>query len=166
MEEAMQTRLQQAFFFAATAGILVALGGEALTQANNDIGTWTLNVAKSTYSPGPPPKSATIKVEPAGAGMKVTVDQVLADGAKTHWEYTGNYDGKDNRVTGNNPDADTVARTRINATTIQTSSKKAGKATTTGTHVISNDGKTRTVTTKGTNGQGQMVNNVAVYEKQ
>jgi hypothetical protein len=91
---------------------------------------------------------------------------VLANGTKAHWEYTGNYDGKDNPVTGNNPDADMVARSRINATTIQTVSKKAGKATTTSTHVISKDGKTRTITTKGTNGQGQTVSNVGVYEKQ
>ena len=80
--------------------------------------------------------------------------------------YTGNYDGNDSRITGNNPDADTIARTRINATTIQTVSKKAGKVTTTSTQVISSDGKTRTITTKGTNGQGQTVNNVGVYEKQ
>ena len=162
----MQTRMRQASLLAAVAGVLVVLGGEALAQSNNDVGTWNLNVAKSKYSPDPVPKSATIKVEPAGAGVKVTVDQALADGTKRHWEYTGNYDGKDNRITGNNPDADMIARTRINATTIQTVSKKAGKVTTTSTQVISSDGKTRTITTKGTNGQGQTVNNVGVYEKQ
>jgi hypothetical protein len=153
------------FVVVVVAGVL-ALGGKAVAQINNDVGTWNLNVAKSTYSPGPVPKSATIKVEPAGAGVKVTVDQVLANGTKAHWEYSGNYDGKDNRVTGNNPDADMVARSRINATTIQTVSKKAGKVTTTTTHVISSDGKMRTITTKGTNAQGQTVNNVGVYEKQ
>jgi len=157
---------KRCFVVVAVAGVLVALGSEALAQSNNDVGTWNLNVAKSTYSPGPVPKSATIKVEPAGAGVKVTVDQVLANGTKAHWEYSGNYDGKDNRVTGNNPDADMVARSRINATTIQTVSKKGGKVTTTSTHVISSDGKTRTINTKGTNAQGQTVNNVGVYEKQ
>jgi hypothetical protein len=162
----MQTRVRQASLLAAVAGVLVVLGGEALAQSNNDVGTWNLNVAKSKYSPDPVPKSATIKVEPAGGGVTVTVDQVHADGTKRHWEYTGNYDGNDSRVTGTNPDADTVARTRINATTIQTVSKKAGKVTTTSTQVISSDGKTRTITTKGTNGQGQTINNVGVYEKQ
>jgi len=34
------------------------------------------------------------------------------------------------------------------------------------TRVISSDGKTRIITTKGTNAQGQTVNNVGVYEKQ
>ena len=32
--------------------------------------------------------------------------------------------------------------------------------------VVSQDGKTMTVTTKGTNTQGQAMNNVAVFEKQ
>ena len=82
------------------------------------------------------------------------------------WEFTANYDGKDSPVTGNNPDADVVARSRINATTVQTISKKGGKVTTTQTSAVSSDGKTRTVTTKGVNGSGQQVNNVAVYEKQ
>ena len=55
---------------------------------------------------------------------------------------------------------------RINANTVQTISKKGGKVTTTQSSVVSSDGKTRTVTTKGPNGSGQQVNNVAVYDKQ
>ena len=163
----MQARTRQACLPAVVASfVLVVLGCEAVAQSNNDVGTWNLNVAKSTYSPGPVPKSATLRIEPAGAGVKVTVDQVLPDGTKRHWEYTANYDGKDNRITGNNPDADMVARTRINATTIQSVNKKGGKVTTTNTSIISSDGKTRTITTKGRNGQAQTVNNVGVYEKQ
>lgn len=95
----------------------------------------------------------------------MSVDNVLPDGTKTHWEYTANYDGKDSRVTGN-PDADMVARTRINATSIQAVNKKNGKITTTNTSVISSDGKTRTVTIKGVNAKGQTVNNVLLFVKQ
>ena len=80
--------------------------------------------------------------------------------------FTSNYDGKDVPVTGTNPDADTVARTRVNATTVKTVAKKDGKVTTTQTSTVSGDGKTRTVTTTGTNGKGQAVKNVAVYERQ
>ena len=46
-EEAMQTRMRQASLLAAVASVLVVLGGEALAQSNNDVGTWNLNVAKS-----------------------------------------------------------------------------------------------------------------------
>jgi hypothetical protein len=137
----------------------------AFAQADPGLGVWRLNVAKSTYSPGPAPKSATTTITAAGAGVKVVVDQVFADGPR-HWEYTANNDGKDVAVTGNNPDADMIARTRINATTVQTVLKKAGKVTVTQTSVVSSDGKTRTVTVKGVSASGQKVSNVAVYEKQ
>ena len=66
------------------------------------------------------PRAGTTKIEAAGAGVKVTVDQTLADGTARHFEFTANYDGKDSPVTGNYPDADTVARTTVNANTVQT----------------------------------------------
>src|SRR5215510_1821065 len=164
----MQIRLKRAYLSAVFGGVLVAaIAGTVLAQ-NSDpqIGTWKLNLAKSKYSPGPLPKSQTTKIEAVGAGTKVTVDQVAGDGTVRHWEFTANYDGKDVAVTGNNPDADMVARTRVNASTIKTVSKKGGKVTTSQTSVVSSDGKTRTVTTTGMNGAGQTVNNVAVFDKQ
>jgi hypothetical protein len=69
-------------------------------------------------------------------------------------------------VTGNNPNADTVAVKRINATTLESVNKKGGKVTTTQRNVVAADGKTRTVTTTGMDGQGRRVTNVAVFEKQ
>ena len=164
----MQTRMTRAYLSAALASVLaVSLGGTALAQStDSQVGTWKLNLAKSKYSPGPAPKSATTKIEAVGAGTKVVVDQVEADGTKRHWEFTSNYDGKDSPMTGNNPNADMVARTRIDATTIQSIAKKDGKVRTTQTSTVSADGKTRTVTTKGVNAAGQTVNNVAVYDRQ
>ena len=116
--------------------------------------------------PDPAPKSATTKIEAAGAGTKVIVDQAPADGPVRHWEFTSNYDGKDMPVTGNNPDADTIARTRVDANTVKSILKKSGKVATTQTSGVSSDGKTRTVTTTGTSAAGQTVNNVAVYDRQ
>jgi hypothetical protein len=129
-------------------GLSAFLIGAAFAQSDPQVGLWRLNVAKSKYSPGPAPKSATTTIEASGSGTKVTVDQALADGTMRHWEFTANYDGKDSPVTGNNPDADTVARTRIDANTVQTVAKKDGKVTTTQTSAVSSDGKTRTVTIK------------------
>jgi hypothetical protein len=147
-------------------GLSVVLGGTALAQTDPQVGVWKLNVAKSKYSPGPAPTSATTTIEAAGDGTKVTVDQALPDGTKRHYTFTANFDGKDTPIVGNNPDADTVARTRLDASTVQTMSKKAGKVTTTQISAVSSDGKTRTVTTKGVNAKGQQVSNVAVYERQ
>jgi hypothetical protein len=165
----MQARMRQVYLFAVVAvASVVVLGGTALAQSSNsEVGTWKLNLAKSKYRQGPAaPKSTTIKTEAAGAGIKTVVDTVAADGAAIHYEFTLNYDGKDNPVIGNSPNGDTMARTRINATTAKTVNKKGGKITTTQTAVVSSDGKTRTVTTTGTNPLGQTVNSVAVYDKQ
>jgi hypothetical protein len=130
------------------------------------VGTWRLNLAKSTYSPGPPPKSTTSTYETAGQGYKVSVKTEPASGPAQQWSYTSNLDGKDSPITGNNPNADTVAAKRIDANTLEIVNKKGGKVMTTQKNVVAPDGKTRTVTTTGTDAQGQKVNNVAVYEKQ
>jgi hypothetical protein len=147
-------------------GLFAVSVGPALAQSDSQVGVWKLNVEKSTYSPGPKPTSGTTTIEAVGAGTKVSVDQTLPDGTKRQYSFTANYDGQDVPFVGDNPEADTVARTRIDASTVQTVSKKAGKVMTTQTSTVSSDGKTRTVTTKGVNAKGQPVNNVAVYERQ
>ena len=78
--------------------------------------------------------------------------------------YTYGLDGKDYPVTGT-ADYDSVALKR-SGNTIEGTRKKAGAVVQTYKRVISQDGKTMTVTTAGTNAQGQKFNNVAVYEKQ
>jgi hypothetical protein len=154
-------------FFALVVGVVVAsvLVVAVSAQASPEIGTWKLNVAKSKFSPGPAPKSQTVTFAAAGQGVKVTTEGVGADGTKTAQSYTANYDGKDVPLTGS-ATTDTVSLKRINATTVERTDKKAGKVVQTITRVMSADGKTLTITTKGTNAQGQAVNNVGVYEKQ
>src|SRR5687767_5867015 len=64
-------------------------------------GTWHLNFAKSTASPGPPPfKRVTVKIEPWENGLKVTYDMVGTRGGITHMEWNGNFDGRDYSVQG------------------------------------------------------------------
>ncbi len=124
----MEITLRRACRAAAMAGVVAMVAGTVLAQSPDaHIGTWKVNLAKSTYSPGPAAKSATTTIDAAGAGTKVIVDQSLADGAVRHWEFTANYDGKDVPVTGNNPDADTIARTRPNANTVNSVSKKGAR---------------------------------------
>lgn len=159
------TALARVFSLAVAVVIASALVATVSAQASPEIGTWKLNLAKSKYSPGPAPKSQTATFAAAGQGVKVTTDGVAADGSKTAQSYTANYDGKDVPLTGSTT-SDTVSLKRINATTVERTDKKAGKVVQTLTRVISADGKTLTITTKGTNAQGQAVNNVAVYDKQ
>jgi hypothetical protein len=156
-----------------TLGVVLALGvvlgadiATLSAQASDPrMGTWKLNVAKSKYSPGPAPQALTVKVEPSGQGEKATAEFVNADGTRTTTQYTANFDGKDNPLTGSQI-ADTVSLKRIDARTTDRTDKKGGKVAQTLKRVVSKDGKTMTVTTKGTNAQGQAVNNVAVFAKE
>jgi hypothetical protein len=151
-------------FTAAAAVLLVGLGGTTLAQPGDPlVGTWKLNVAKSK---GISFKSGSTKIEAAGAGVKLTVDFEGADATMYHWSFTANYDGKDNPVTGNSPYGDATALTRIDAKTTRVISKQGGKVTVTQTIVVSGDGKTRTVTTKGTDPKGQTVDTIAFYDRQ
>ena len=137
----------------AIASILTALVGSAgIAQGPiPGLGTWTLDVANSKYSPGPTPKSGTVTFTVVGQGVKAVVDLLGPDGSKVHWEYTATLDGKPAPVTGN-PDGDMVVAKRTNTNTVNT-------------RVVSADGKTMTVTSAGTNAQGQKVNNHQVFTK-
>lgn len=148
-------------------GLLLGVGVASLSAQAADlrIGTWKLNVAKSKFSPGPPPQSLTVKVEPSGKGEKVSTEGVAADGKPTMTGYTASFDGKDYPLTGSQI-ADKVSLKRIDARTTERTDKKDGKVAATLKRVVSQDGKTLTVTVKGTNAQGQAMNNVLVFDKQ
>jgi hypothetical protein len=161
---------------ASTLGVLLAFGlvlGADIVNLSAQaidprIGTWKLNVTKSKYSPGPAPQSLTVKVEPSGqGGEKVTAEFVNADGTRTTTQYTEtNFDGKDYPLTGSQFGADTVSLKRIDKWTTERTDKKGSTVVQTLRRVVSQDGKTMTVTTKGTNAQGQAMNNVGVFDKQ
>jgi hypothetical protein len=154
------------------------------------IGTWELNLAQSHFEPGPAPKSQTRTYEvltvvaklrargfdsegratvveypvPRAGAVKMSARGVDAEGKPTLMEYTAIYDGKDYEFTGN-PNAETISLRRIDDFTVEATTKKAGKVVTTGTRVISTDGKVMTITSKGTNARGDTVNNTLVFDK-
>jgi hypothetical protein len=128
-------------------------------------GTWKLNLAKSKYTPGPPPKSATITYEETVDGIKRTGGSVDAEGKTTPFEYTAKYDGKDYPVTGQDL-YDAITIKRIDDHTAESTLRKSGKAVGNARRVVSKDGKVMTLTITGTNSKGEKVHNVAVYDKQ
>jgi hypothetical protein len=63
-----------AFVFALALISVLALTA-VVFAADNNVGTWKLNLAKSKYSPGPAPKSQTLKIEAWGEdGVKYTAE--------------------------------------------------------------------------------------------
>jgi hypothetical protein len=145
--------------------LLVLLSASGIWAADASIGTWKLNVAKSTFKPGPPPASETrvYKAQPTGA--MTTVKTTWADKVSTTVEYPANYDGKDYPVDGSR-DVDVVVLTRIDDFTSAATLKHFGKEIGVARRVVSPDGKTMTISYKGINTRGDQVDNVAVYDRQ
>jgi hypothetical protein len=148
-------------------GIVALIAASAASAQTTEpiMGTWKLDVAKSTYKPGPAPKSSTLSIEPAGKGLKVAVDAVNADGSPLKWGFTTMRDGKEEAPVAGNPMFDVVTSTRESATAGTNVYKKGGKVVMTTKLAISTDGKTMTLTSTGTDAKGQAVHNVSVYTK-
>jgi len=160
--------------FTAVVGTIVAVlsvAGVLLAQSQDPwIGTWKLNVSKSKFSPGPPPKSNTLKIEAAAGGaLKHTFDGVNAEGQTTHSDRVGKFDGVEIPVQNVLPattNKTTNAFRRLDAHSFEVISHVNGKVTTTNRVVISADGKTMTQTSSGNNAQGQPTSSTQIYERQ
>jgi hypothetical protein len=143
--------------------LVITLMAAPMAAADSLTGTWTLNVAKSKFGTGSPPKSQTTKLESIAGGLREIVDRVNADGSTTHWEVTAMYDGKDHPVVGD-PSRDTVALKKIADSTIEVTNKKAGTVTTRMRIAVSPDGKTRTNTVQGTDASGKPFTSVMLFD--
>jgi len=106
---------------------VAALPQVGFAQSDPFLGTWQLNLAKSKYSPGPPPRSQTSNFQAEGQNYKVTVTGVGAEGNPISITLTGVYDGMPHPLTNPNPNIDAVASTRVDAYTTISSFTKAGK---------------------------------------
>jgi hypothetical protein len=145
--------------------LALCLVGVAVVFADDaNMGTWKLNEAKSTFAPGAP-KNHTVVYASAGYNVKVTVDGTDKDGKPTHTEWTGKFDGKDYPVIGD-PNSDARSLKKVDDRTLELTVKKGGNITTTGRIVVSADGKSRTVTTSGTDATGKKISSTSVYDKQ
>jgi hypothetical protein len=162
----MQRRLHKVVLALLAGSIAIAVGSGVKAQAPKSLaGTWTLNVAKSKFSPGPPPKSMKVTYTAVPDGVKISVDVAWEGGESQHWEMAGKYDGKDYPITGN-PAADMASFKMVNDHTGESTFKKDGKVTATNTRVLSKDGKTLTITSKGTTADGKPRNDMQVFEKE
>lgn len=127
-------------------------------------GTWVLNLAKSTFKPGPGPKSQTrvFTVLPDGTQLKVT--GLRADGSKVDAGGTFRLDGRDYPYTGN-PDFDAIAMTRQDARKLAGTTKLKGQRMSRLTYTVSEDGRTLTMYVKGMDAKEQPMENTLVFDR-
>jgi hypothetical protein len=135
-------------------------------QSNSSAGTWKLNLTKSKFSPGPPPRSSNLTFQADGQSLTATTEGLDAQGNPrkvVQGPYV--YDGKSYPVTGA-PAYDAASYKIVSDSTDEITRTKSGKVVQTVTEVLSADGRTLTFTVTGVNASGQQINNIAVYEKQ
>jgi hypothetical protein len=139
------------------AGLAISVSAQ---PSNPRFGRWKLK------SDAPSPQSNVMTYEPFGArGMKITIDAVNRDGAKSQWYYTTIFDGKDEPVTGN-PGTDTgsvrILTDRINEIVY----KKDGRVSQVLTNVLSPDGTAIGIIYMRMNAEGKTSGvTFATYEK-
>jgi hypothetical protein len=150
-------------------GTVLAIGVTAVASAAGAVepvvGTWKLDLAKSKFNPGPAPKSQTRMYAATADGIDLTYTGVAADGSAVSGKSSFKYDGKDYPITGS-ADYDTLSLKRIDANTIESTQKKAGKPVGKTVRTVSSDGKVLTLKSKGTDAKGKSYDNVMVFDKQ
>ena len=155
----------QAFYKTLVVGAIFAIGMGTAIAADAVVGTWKLNLAKSTFSPGPAPKSQTRVYSESAQGTTVVVKTTTPDGKDSSTTLTYKEDGKPYPESGT-PDLDMVTLTRVDALTVHSTQTKAGATVGTAVRTVSKDGKTLTFAQKGTHANGAKYDNVSVYDKQ
>ena len=117
--------------------LVAALTSLASAQEDRHVGAWELNVAKSTFNPGPPPTRQTLWYKAEGRGLTALFQGVDAAGLPVNPDPSNlaiYFDGKDHPTP--QPSYDTSAWTRLSPTNYVVYRKKAGKVVLTSTNVV------------------------------
>jgi len=148
--------------------VLAATFTVSAQGADNSLGTWKANIAKSRYTPAPwPVKSLTVTREAAPGGVKVTNIGMRTDGSAINARYTAKYDGSSSEVTGEGSPYDSISVKQGDANTFTYEAKNSKtKYRVSGRVVISSNGKTMTTTASGADGDGKPITLKLVYDKQ
>jgi hypothetical protein len=148
------------------AALVTALPATLFAAADVDplVGTWKLNLTKSTFRPGPGPKGQLRIYRRSDDAEQLVSRGVGSDGKPTLVQYTARYDGSDYHMTGSSG-GDRIALKRIDALTTESIQKRDGQAAITAVRTISKDGKTLTVVTKGTTSKGEAIDATMVFDR-
>ena len=129
------------------------------------VGTWNLNLAKSKFTPGPAPKSATRSYTQTADETALTYSQVNADGTTASGESKFKFDGKDYAITGS-PDYDMLSLSRVNAMTVKSRQKRNGKVVGTTIRTVSAGGRVLMLDSTRKDAKGMKHHDVQVFDKQ
>jgi hypothetical protein len=134
-------------------------------RENPILGTWKLNVAKSTFTPGPGWRSQTRTYTAAPGGVAVTWTGLGAHGEPMNISFVSRLDGKDYPMKGS-ANYDTLNAVPVDAFTVKSEEKRDGKIVGIAMRTVSPDGKVLTITDEGTNRKGEKFSQVLVFERE
>jgi hypothetical protein len=162
---ARSTRL----FLPALLGLSMVVGAHPLLAGQSRdagekvlLGTWRLDLAKSTYFPGPAPRSETRIYAADKDGVQGAINRVYADGHTEIIKYRANYD-HEQAVTGT-PAYDAITLKKIDDYTSESTLSHAGMVYGTARRAISPDGNTMTIAFERKT-RDDTIRNVAVYHR-
>jgi hypothetical protein len=145
--------------------VLFCVFAAMVAAADHSLGTWKMNVAKSKFSPGPAPKSGTSVYSQEGDWIVIKSTGVDSAGQSINRSNRYKRDGQAYPFDGPNGRG-TITVKRIDDYTSEAVTKLDGGGSVSTRSVISPDGKTRTMTSRGTNAKGEKISNVVVWERQ
>jgi hypothetical protein len=149
-------------------GALLTIGSAVIAagiDADPVVGTWRLNLAKSTFGGGPAFKSQIRTYSQSARGMTLKMKTVSADGKETTTQTTYRLDGNDYPSMGN-PDFDSLSGMQIDTNTTEFTLKRSGKPVGKLRRTVSKDGRTLTLNFVITNANGVQLSELTVFDKQ
>jgi hypothetical protein len=137
----------------------------AAADADPVVGTWKLNLAKSTFAGIPAYKSQIRIYSRSAGGLTLKMTTVSAEGKETKTQTTYQLNGKDHPSMGN-PDFDSLSGMQIDTNTAEFTLKRAGKPVGKIRRAVSKDGQTLTINYVITNANGVQTSALTVFDKQ
>jgi hypothetical protein len=155
---------RKALFLGSLLALLVPVVMAADAAADSSVGTWKLNVAKSTFGSGVIPKSETRTYSATSLGTRLVIEGEDAAGKKSKTELLLTYDGQPQKVVGN-ADFDGVSTKRLDKYETTADLMKGGKVVGSVRRLVSKDGKTMTINQKVLKPDGSTETSLGYYER-
>jgi hypothetical protein len=149
-------------------GTLLTIGSAVIaagSDADPVVGTWKLNLAKSTFAGIPAYKSQIRTYSQSGGDLTLKMTTVSAGGKETTTHSTYKLNGKDHPSMGN-PDFDSLSGMQIDTNTVEFTLKKGGKPIGKIRRAVSKDGQTLTINYVITNADGIQTAALTVFDRQ
>ena len=109
------------------------------------LGAWELDLSRSTFSPGPPPRGEIRSYQEEHEGIKAIILTTDADGTKTRMEYVSSFNAPTATVAGSQQ-TDAIRLKIVDRFTAEGELSYQGKSVGRTRRVVSKDGMTMTIT--------------------